>query len=153
MLRIACRTCQKVFLTFPSRLGRKRYCSKLCFRTLRFAQGEITRRFWEKVSIPTSQSSCWLWQNPHRPDYPHFRIGSKSHPAHRISYEWQYGTIPQGLFVLHRCDKKRCVNPTHLFLGTNQDNVDDMCRKDRHSKLWGKDNPNFKHGRYALKSF
>ena len=52
--------------------------------------------------------------------------------AHRYSWEIHKGPIPDGLFVLHRCDVPACVNPSHLFLGNNQENVDDMMNKGRH---------------------
>ena len=101
------------------------------------APGEIERRFWDKV---TKADNCWLF-NCTNGKYGHFRIGKNTVPAHRYSYELHYGPIPKGLFVCHKCDVMPCVKPKHLFLGTHQDNVKDMVKKGRATRLVGENNP------------
>ncbi len=66
--------------------------------------------------------------------YGRFSLNGKSVGAHRLSYELAHGKFDPSFFVCHRCDNPSCVNPDHLFLGTHQDNVNDMMAKNRHSE-------------------
>lgn len=71
---------------------------------------------------------CWEWQGAdNNMGYGIYRRKM----THRFAWEMFYGPIPRGLWVLHRCDNKVCVNPLHLFLGTAKDNVADMYSKGR----------------------
>lgn len=72
--------------------------------------------------------------------YGLIRINRKNILSHRFSWGIHFGRIPEGLCVLHECDNRRCVNPNHLFLGTNQDNVDDKVNKNRQPDLKGENN-------------
>lgn len=95
----------------------------------------LLQRFWEKID---RTETCWNWTgNKNDKGYGHCYFRGKDVPAHRIAWEIEFGVIPEGLHVLHHCDNPGCVNPFHLFLGTNRDNVDDKVRKGRQSRLCG----------------
>ncbi len=94
-------------------------------------------RFMEKVS-PEPNTGCWLWAaSLGGTGYGQISINNFPDRAHRISYQLHVGPIPEGLWVLHRCDEPTCVNPAHLFLGTHQDNVTDRENKRRGNQAWG----------------
>ena len=84
----------------------------------------------------TTESGCMEWQGAINllNGYGMATVFGKSETIHRHIYRLSKGEIPKGLFVLHKCDNKICINPEHLFLGTNQDNIDDMIQKDRKPK-------------------
>jgi len=92
----------------------------------------IEERFWSLVSIG-NDDECWPWIGHRVHGYGRIRIDSddKRALAHRLSWEFANGRNPGKLNVLHRCDNPPCVNPSHLFLGTQRDNIDDMLRKRR----------------------
>jgi hypothetical protein len=78
--------------------------------------------------------SCWLWTGGvSGSGYGETTCGPKPQiPTHRLSWILYRGDIPEGLQVLHKCDVKICVNPDHLFLGTQTDNMQDCVKKGRH---------------------
>lgn len=88
--------------------------------------------------IPEPYSGCWLWTGsvksstiPGTLVYGEIHYMKKLMLAHRASWLLHKGEIPNGLDVLHHCDTPLCVNPDHLWLGTQKDNVDDMIKKGR----------------------
>ena len=88
-----------------------------------------------KKFIPEPNSGCWLWTGGlFRDGYGAFWDGLRHTGAHRFSYALHFGNIPPGMLVLHKCDVPCCVNPAHLFIGTNADNSADKLRKGRQAR-------------------
>jgi len=89
-------------------------------------------KFWRRVD---KSSGCWIWTGPKGPEpghnYGKLMWHNKYMRAHRVAYELMVGPIPEGLCVLHSCDNPLCVNPNHLFLGTQLDNIRDRDAKGR----------------------
>jgi len=93
--------------------------------------------FWEKVSIIEDDDSCWPWTGfCNENGYGCFDVTVDGKQvrnyAHRISYDWENGGIPEGRIVRHKCDNPPCVRPSHLLSGSHQDNVDDKMERGRY---------------------
>lgn len=83
-------------------------------------------------SIPEPNSGCWIWTGGKFGNgYGAVSLDGRHMPAHRASYMVNVGPIPEGLWVLHRCDNPPCINPAHLWVGTHSDNAKDCYAKGR----------------------
>lgn len=91
-------------------------------------------RFWEKVAI-SGLDDCWEWTGGIASNgYGSIKEGRpsrKMRSAHRVSYELVRGALPRGAVVRHKCDNKKCVNPIHLQIGTQKQNIHDALKRKR----------------------
>ncbi len=114
-------------------------------------RGTLQERFEARI-LPEPNSGCWLWDGAvdttghgygtlgfHKPSG---KWGTEK--AHRVSWMVYRGEIPEGLWVLHRCDNRVCVNPDHLFLGTRSDNMQDCSKKGRCKNIFPRGGRHFK---------
>jgi len=98
--------------------------------------------------ISVKPNGCWEWMGSRTWDgYGRLRVGEKTYRAHRVSYELFNGPIQEGMFICHTCDNPSCVNPQHLFQGSNRDNILDAIAKGHKLSVKGEN-----HGMSRLSS-
>ena len=100
-----------------------------------------------------TNGGCWIWSRcVHIQGYGYVNYNKKVHKTHRLFYELFNGSFDTNLHVLHKCDIPCCVNPNHLFLGNNKDNVNDKVKKNRQWRPTGEKNHhnNFKESDIVL---
>lgn len=133
------RTCKIDHCNLPSRS--RGWCEKHYVRWYRHGSPHTTLRnresvTWEHLlskSTLNPKTSCIEWNQSTSTGYGVLQYKGKVVRTHRISYELNIGPIPDGLFVCHHCDNRICINPNHLFIGTQLDNIRDMIAKGRGS--------------------
>jgi len=103
-------------------------------------------QFWARMT-KGGAAECWLWTSlRNKQGYGQIHFRGRWHRAHRLAWTLTHGPIPEGLWVLHRCDNPPCCNPAHLFLGNRVDNMQDASHKGRlsTSRCAGEANGNVK---------
>ena len=130
-----CLHCGKNYYKYKKK---SKYCSRKCFSQIRKIEvddsyKEILRKRIIEKSCKCEKTDCWNWIKYKNKDgrAQCYFIGNKTLNASRVSYIAFKGNIPEGLLVCHICDNPSCVNPEHLFIGTNKDNADDKVNKNR----------------------
>lgn len=115
--------------------GRKRTVAQLCRRCRNHMRAlELSDRFWVQVK---QDGECWLWTGTTNGRYGVFFVTKHGtgrdgrELAHRMAWRLQHGSLPDGVEVMHLCDRARCVRPSHLALGTHAQNMADMAAKGR----------------------
>jgi hypothetical protein len=134
-----CVVCRRIFFYLPSQ-AKGRTCTRRCHCIWRKTV-DAERRFWARVQIG-SKNECWNWIGYSGRNQ---RGNVQGNAAAKAAWQFVNGEVPKGLLVCHKCDNTLCCNQKHLFLGTHQDNSDDMVKKGR--SLRGKRHPGWKHGR------
>ena len=131
-----CKLCKNVFQRVPSQIkrGNINFCSRRCSDSA--STVPLFERFAKYIGERTP-SGCILWAGTVQKQTGYGVIQGNERGvigAHRVAYERRYGPIPEGAHVLHKCDVRMCINPEHLFTGSNLDNIADMISKGRNHK-------------------
>jgi|SRR5208282_382127 len=147
----ACNYCSKIF-NFderPSRPSRTKYCSIACqrkgrsiFKWSNLSEDEILLKLTEEFNKKTvkNEKACWDWSGSLKVGYGVMKCKKRFIKTHRFSWKINFGPIPEGMYVCHKCDNRKCNNPEHLFLGTHEDNMKDMINKNRQRGAVGESN-------------
>lgn len=98
-------------------------------------------RFWSSADLTANKNLCWEWKRKREGRYATFYLKGREYKAPRVAYSIFYGKDPSDLLICHKCDNPNCINPNHLFLGTEKDNSDDKIAKGREVFVKGESHP------------
>lgn len=150
---INCEQCGKEFHVYLSGIQRgTKYCSQSCAGKMNykdkpcFHNDTPQERFFKGISDQNHPNGCWIWDGlRNKAGYGRIRLKYSDKTCHRYSWELHNGLIPKDKIVCHHCDVTSCVNPSHLYLGTHQDNANDRSNRNR-----GRDQAGSKHNMAKL---
>jgi hypothetical protein len=136
-----CNACGAPFRRKRNRMSnaswaRQKSCSEACrvIARRRWATSKHEPSEFEARYIPEPNTGCWIWTAPlSTHGYGWFRCNGKRVPAHRFSLEYHKGPIPEGMNACHTCDNRWCVNPDHLYAGSQSENIRDCVARGRHN--------------------
>ena len=132
-----CEECDSVYAKIRGGAAawlKRRFCSNTCTQAARskamLASLPIATAFWNRVN---KTNACWLWRGSKYGDgYGRFNYAGQNYRAHAIALKLDGRPIPKGKQGLHHCDNKLCVRPSHLYVGTQKNNTDDIWNRSRH---------------------
>jgi hypothetical protein len=103
-------------------------------------------QFWSRMDMSGGRDACWEWRgSTGKNGYGNLNFRGRVVNAHRLAFQQVNGALAEGLFVLHRCDNRRCCNPRHLYAGTHAQNMCDMVERDRAYRGGGPPRPGTKN--------
>ncbi len=142
MIEVICKVCGKSFFARESqiKIGTGKCCSPKCRGAYVNKPTPVEDRIMKFISVKEIDE-CWEFNGFRNSDgYGRIGIrGSKTDSAHRVMYKLHKGEIPEGMVVMHACDNPPCCNPSHLKLGSQQENIEDMVAKKRLVNKFGED--------------